>query len=512
MFKTIDKLLVKSFIPPFMVAFCIALFVFIMQYLWLYIDDIVGKGVSFFLILELVFYLSLSLVPLALPIGVLLASVMLFGNLSERYELSSLKTAGVSLMRIMRSLMWLTILISIFSFICSNYLIPVAKLKFHSRLHDIRTQKPALSIEKGIFNRDFQGYVIRIGDKDADNRNIQDVLIYDHVTTKGDEASIILAERGEMFTVEEENLFVMKLYDGTQYQDVTPSGDSKKKSKDPFIRTNFKTWTKVFDMGEFEINRTDEGDFKSHQYMMSAAQLRDTIKGLNRKIGDVSLSREYNFSHILDIGLGKLETTEYEKDRLKERPKSNFNPSKKISKKKNNIIYQKKDFGEASSFIDRFEEKDHRLLVTRSKSKAVSAKEKSKNSDFRLKNYSISKSKYTYELHWKYCMAAVCFIFLFIGAPMGAIIRKGGYGYPLLVSIVFFMVFIMLSIACRKLAHGLSMNAVLAGWLPGLILFPIGLFLTDRAMKDRKLLDVDVLMSKFVAFFKKQKLKNHHSD
>jgi lipopolysaccharide export system permease protein len=512
MLKTIDRLLVKSFIPPFMVAFCIALFVFIMQYLWLYIDDIVGKGVSFFLILELVFYLSLSLVPLALPIGVLLASVMLFGNLSERYELSSLKTAGISLMRIMRPLMWTTIFISIFSFVCSNYLIPVAKLKFHSRLHDIRTQKPALSIEKGIFNRDFQGYVIRVGDKDPDNRNIQDVLIYDHVTTKGDEASIILADRGEMFTVEEENLFVMKLYDGTQYQDVTPAGGTNKKSKDPFIRTNFKTWTKVFDMGEFEINRTDEEDFKSHQYMMSAAQLRDTIKGLNQKISDVGLSKEYNFGHMLNIGLGKLEATEYEKDRQKNRPKSNFNPNKISSKKKSVVIQQKEEIDDSSTFIDRFEDKDHRLLVTRSKSKAKSAKERHKNSDFRLNNYSISRSKYTYELHWKYCMAAVCFIFLFIGAPMGAIIRKGGYGYPLLVSIVFFMIFIMLSIACRKLAHGLSMNAILAGWLPGLILFPIGLFLTDRAMKDRKLLDVDVVMSKFITFFKKQKPESHQSN
>ena len=506
MLKTVDKLLLKSFFPPFTVAFCIALFVFIMQYLWLYIDDIVGKGISIFLVLELVFYLSLSLVPLALPIGVLLASVMQFGNLSEKYELSSLKTAGVSLMRIMRPLMFLTVFISIFSFMCSNYLIPVAKLKFHSRLHDIRRQKPALSIEEGIFNRDFHGYVIRVGNKDKDNRSIQNVLIYDHVSTKGDEANIILAERGEMYTIEEENLFVMNLFDGTQYQDVTPGGGSGKKSKDPYIRTNFKTWTKVFDMGEFDMNRTDEDEFKSHQYMMSTAQLRDTIDGLDLKIEEVSTARKYNFNHLVKIGLDPISANKFDSERKKQRVPSNFNPQKAVSKKvKRKAIMQldQEELSGLTTFLDYFEKGKHRNLVTSSKAKAKSAKERHKNNDFRINNYSISKSKYTYELHWKYCMAAVCFIFLFIGAPMGAIIRKGGYGYPLLVSIVFFVSFIMLSIACRKLAHGLSMNAILAGWLPGLILFPIGLFLTDRAMKDRKLLDVDAVMSKLVTFFKK---------
>ncbi|MEL6989094.1 MAG: LptF/LptG family permease, partial [Bacteroidota bacterium] len=383
--------------------------------------------------------------------------------------------------------------ISIFSFICSNYLIPVAKLKFHSRLHDIRRQKPALSIEEGIFNRDFQGYVIRVGNKLKDNRNIEDVLIYDHVSTKGDEANIIVAKKGEMYTIEEENLFVMNLYNGTQYQDVTPSSSSRKKSKHPHIRTDFETWTKVFDMGEFEIDRTDEDDFKSHQYMMSAAQLRDTIGGLNDKIGSVSKAREYNFGQMLDIGMNYEQTKIYNKKQTARKPGSTFNPNAKDNSRRNliaQISTPDKDF------ISSFKEDQHRLLTTRAKTGAKSAKENNKNKSFRINNFSISKSKYTYELNWKYCMAAVCFIFLFVGAPMGAIIRKGGYGYPLLVSIIFFVIFIMLSIACRKLAHSLSMDAVLAGWLPGLIMFPIGLFLTDRAMKDRKMLDVDGLLSK----------------
>ncbi|MEL6943665.1 MAG: LptF/LptG family permease, partial [Bacteroidota bacterium] len=177
--KIIDRLLLKSFLPPFSVTFFIALFVLIMQFLWKWIDDIAGKGVGLLFILEMLAYMCISLIPLALPIAVLISSVMVMGNLAERYELSSFKSAGVSLTRVMVPLMFLTFAISIFSYFCSDKLIPISNLKYQSRLYDIKNQKPTLSLEEGVFNDDFQGFSIRIGNKKEDNKTIENVLMYD---------------------------------------------------------------------------------------------------------------------------------------------------------------------------------------------------------------------------------------------------------------------------------------------------------------------------------------------
>jgi len=170
--KKLDKLLIGSFLPPFIATFFIALFVLVMQTLWVYIDDIAGKGVGFFLLVELVAYMSVSMIPMALPIAVLISSVMVLGNMAEEYELSSIKSAGVSLWRVMNPLMFVVFSVSVLSFFCSNNLIPVSNLKFKSRLYDIRKQKPTLSMEEGMFNDDFQGYSIRIGKKLPDNNSI----------------------------------------------------------------------------------------------------------------------------------------------------------------------------------------------------------------------------------------------------------------------------------------------------------------------------------------------------
>ncbi|HNM28009.1 MAG TPA: LptF/LptG family permease, partial [Saprospiraceae bacterium] len=177
--KKIDQLLFRSFLGPFAVAFGIALFVLVMQFLWLYIDEIAGKGVSILVLFELIGYLSISTFPMALPIAVLISSVMVLGNLAERYELSSMKSAGVSLLRVMRALIICAAAIAFFSYACSDFIIPISNLKFKSRLYDIRRQKPALTLEKGIFNEDFRQFVIRIGDKERDGETIKNVMIED---------------------------------------------------------------------------------------------------------------------------------------------------------------------------------------------------------------------------------------------------------------------------------------------------------------------------------------------
>jgi len=299
--KKIDRLLISSFIPPFIVTFSIAMFVLVMQVLWLYIDDIAGKGLGFFLIIELMGYKCVSLIPLALPLAVLISSVMVLGNMAEKYELSSLKSAGIPLSRIMRPLMFFGIASVFFSFITSNNLIPVANLKFGSRMYDIQKQKPALRLDAGIFNDDFDGYAIHIGEKEGD-KLIKEVLIYDHSDASKGRLSQIVAEQGEMYATEDGGYFLMQLQNGHQYVEAEPSVSGGQRSY-PFIRTNFKKWTKVFDLSEFDLNRTNEELFKSNRSMMTSAQLRVAADSISIKIRrrEVGLSNQMsNYFHFLE--------------------------------------------------------------------------------------------------------------------------------------------------------------------------------------------------------------------
>ena len=475
-----------------------------MQFLWTYIDDIVGKGAGLWIILELLFYLSISLFPTALPIAVLISSVMLMGNLAENYELASFKSAGVPLLRVMAPLMAVTSVISVFSFFCSNNFIPIANLKFKSRLYDIRKQKPTLSLEEGVFNDDFKDIIIHIGKKGEDNVSIEDILIYDHSNYNRDRASIITAKRGEMYATDGQEYFVMNLYDGSQYQEMEASGTGRKKNH-PFMRTSFKEWTRIFDLGEFELNRTDERLFKSHQTMLSARQLVVAIDSIDKKIDkkiiqlDKHISKYFYYtkdsSYLQSISAaGKLKKEKKGKDG-------------KPIKQGNSLAIKKKPYKQDleeglenyENFLSTFIQRDRVSILNKAKSFARGIHGQAKTTKATLEKIGQSKIKHIYELHIKFSLAIACFIFLFIGAPMGAIVRKGGFGYPLLISIIFFMLFIVLNMTCKKLAETFVLAPSLAAWVPCLILFPLGLFLTSKAMNDTKVLNID----RYIAFIRK---------
>ncbi|MCI5080658.1 MAG: LptF/LptG family permease, partial [Saprospiraceae bacterium] len=280
--KKLDRLLISSFIPPFMVTFAIAIFVLLMQILWLYIDDIAGKGLGFFILIELLAYKCVSLIPMALPLAMLISSVMVMGNLAEHYELSSFKSAGVSLRRVMAPLMFMGVLVTLSSYFCSNNLIPVANLKFGSRMYDIQQQKPALRLDVGVFNDDFDGYAIHIGDKEGDS-NIEEVLIYDHSEANRGRLGQIMAKEGEMYATDDGSYFVMNLREGHQYIETKPSGYGRNQNH-PFVRTNFDSWQKVFDLSEFQLNRTNEELFKQNRSMLSTSQLAEAVDSLEYRI------------------------------------------------------------------------------------------------------------------------------------------------------------------------------------------------------------------------------------
>ncbi|MEM9918240.1 MAG: LptF/LptG family permease [Bacteroidota bacterium] len=526
--KTIDKLLIKSFVPPFIVTFFIALFVLIMQFLWTYIDDIVGKGVSFFMLMELLSYLSISLVPTALPIAILISSVMVMGNLAERYELASFKSAGVPLLRVMQPLMYVTLSISFLSFVTSNNIIPVSNLQFKSRLYDIRKQKPALALETGVFNDDFRNLIIHIGAKGKDNRSIEDILIYDHNNYNRGKATMILAKKGEMYTTHDRRFFVMNLLEGTQYQETQQTVKGKDKTY-PFVRTSFSEWTKVFDLSEFEINETNKELFKSHYSMLSSSQLRSAIDSIERKIDKryESMSeqvgkyfRAFKTVKIVDTTLldkapelpgDSIEITSnlLESKKIQQLQKSK--PKKQSGKKavtlQNLQNELDKPLAEYPSLLKTLKIKDQTRFLNRAKSSARSIHGQADTANSTINREEESKVKHVFELNIKKSMALACFIFLFIGAPMGAIVRKGGFGYPILIAIIFFMLYIVLNIFCKKLAESFVLPAIVAAWMPCIVLFPIGMILTYRAMNDSKVVNIDRYVQFFIRIFNRRKVK-----
>ncbi len=564
--RKIDRLLLVSFIPPFLVTFGIATFVLLMQILWVYIDDIAGKGLGMFVIIELLAYKCVGLVPMALPLAILISGVMVLGGLAERYELSSLKSAGVSLLRVMRPIILFGTGAMIVSYLCNDYIIPVANLQFGSRMYDIREKKPALSLEAGIFNDDFGNYAIRIGSKESDGKTIRDVLMYDHSNANTGRLTQVVAESGEMFATDDGSYFIMKLYVGHQYIESAPAGRSTRGGS-PFIRTAFKSWNKVFDLGEFNLDVTNPELFSQNRSMMSISQLASQIDTIQKRIDQrqVNLAKQIgSFFSVLPVDslypdgvIERLAPTDeianqelsdttnatseefLAQDSLKRdsskvsmaerlaadrrlgKPTANAPPpvalqgsNRSTAGRPSNLSTaarnrQQRDTSQkrvllplekfsdttatVAAWLDELTPVERRRFLSKAKASARAIVNQAGQAEVSLNRTMEDKVKHIYEMHTKYSMAVVCIIFVFVGAPLGAIVRKGGFGYPLLVSVVAFIVFIVLTIFCRKIAETFLVPAALAAWLPSLILFPIGVWLTIKAMADSKLFEMNGL-------------------
>lgn len=550
MIKIVDRLLLKSFVGPFIVTFAIAIFFFLMQTLWFYIDDLVGKGLGLFFIIELMAYKCVSLIPMALPLAILISCVMVMGGMAEHYELSTMKSAGVRLLRIMRPLIFIGVASAVLSYYCSATLIPLANLQFGSRMYDVQQQKPILQLDEGVFNDDFQGFTIHIGKKGSDGKSIKDVLIYDQSENAKGGYSQISADRGEMFTTPDGKYFVMLLKDGYQYIEITPGGAANNGGKYPFVRTSFKQWTKVFDMSEFLLARTNPALFTSNKSMMSIPQLADAVDSMDLRIDDrrgalfVQTKGYFTFLPADSIlQSAPVEGIQQEEDTVSlqldapkidssavsqtpQKPQSAYQKAiqemteeaidpqtgeklqPKQAKVAAKILHLKgkptpvvpdtipavvvsdsliNPLDTATQFINIFHKNDQLRMYDRAKTFMLSVQNQAESTVRSINAMRETQVKYAYEMWTKYSIALVCIIFVFIGAPMGAIVRKGGFGYPILISIVFFMLFVILTIFCRKIAEAFVLPAVAAAWVPAIVLFPIGLILTIKAMNDSKL-------------------------
>ncbi len=512
--KQIDKLILKSFIGPFMATFFIALFVLTLQVLWVYIDELIGRGLGITTLSEMIFYLSVSLVPQALPIAVLISSVMVFGNLAEHYELSAFKSAGVSLFRIMMPGLLFVFGIALFSFFSSNDFIPRARLQFVTRMYDIRQKKATLSLEAQTFNDDFKGYSIFIGSKDPDGITISDVLIYDQ--SNRSKYSMIAAEVGKMYNVNDGQYFVLKLFNGTRYEE---GGEYKSKNKQ-YTRTGFKEYTKIFDLSEFDLNESNHSIFKTNEKMLNVTQLYHAIDSINTAYEKqpyaykkISVGKYY-FEKQKDTTYYNIKQKKIEKDKILNLKSKNSKSKKKKTlqnlKKKNSAKIKRKrkpkqgpnfpqhivecPIDSYDFYLETFEISKQSGIISRAKSNVRSLKNKASNLEVQLTRIRKKKTKHIMVFYDKFSLALICLIFLFIGAPMGAIVKKGGFGFPILIAIFVFVAYMMLNIFYQKRAELEFLSPHLAAWLPSIYLSIAGIILTFLALND---VSASTITSKF---------------
>ena len=281
--KLIDKFITRSFFAPYFLSFIVAEFVLVMQFLWLYIDELAGKGLTMLDIAELVVYYGVLMIPLAVPITILISSVMVFGEISEKFELSSMKSAGISLLRVMRYGVFIAIATFGFSLFVSNYLKPKAAYSFNSKLLSIRKKKPSISLNEKVFNKDFSAHTVYIGDKNKNGKDISKVKMYNHSQRGNVIFSFVTAEDGSMYSTEDEKYFIIDLRKGNQYQELRSNSDRGRENY-PFIKTTFKEWQKVFDLSEFNLENINPGLFSNKRELMNTVQLIAQVDSSTNRI------------------------------------------------------------------------------------------------------------------------------------------------------------------------------------------------------------------------------------
>jgi lipopolysaccharide export system permease protein len=454
LFKKLDILILKAFIGPFLAALLITTFVLTMQFFWLYIDDLVGKGLDLFTILQLIGLVSVSIFTTALPLSLLFSSIMTFGNLGESYELIAIKAAGIPLVRFMRPLFIFTIFLSGIAFLFSNNIIPVTQLKLTNLKFDIIVAKPAIDIKEGVFYDKIDGYVIKLGKKESNDSVIRNIVIFEKRFNLQD--NMIVSESGVMRVTANKKFLEFILYNGWRYQE----RGQKNTTNTEFTRLYFKEYKKVFDLNSFQMNKNDEINYDPK--MLNVSQLNQAIDSLNNK------DSFYQKRMYADIA-PTLRFLQYKDSTGLFLTQKKAKHIKKFSELiSDSLANSMKDFAgfQLNSISGNF-----KLLA-----------------DIELSDKSAA-AFHSIEWHRKFTLSFACIVLFLIGAPLGSIIRKGGLGTPMVLAIVFFVIFFLLNNFGEKFAKSGQWDVYKGMWLSSGILIPVGLFLTYKAMRDSQLLN-----------------------
>lgn len=468
--KRLHTFVLESFLPVFLMTFMISNFILVMQLLWRHIDHIVGKGIEIGVFLEFYWYSALSLVPMSLPLAVLLASLMTFGNFGERLELLSMKAAGISLYHIMKPLTVLMIAISIGAFYFQDKAMPVVQVKLMSLLSSFKQKSPELSIPEGAFYSDIAGVTIYVKHKDTENNLLKNLMIYDF--SEGyDNTAVTLAKSGKLqFTTDKKNL-VFTLYDGEGFSNFNNQPSTG--TSIPYRRETFKRKALVMDF-DGNFNRVDESNFSSLHFSKNTKELSHIIDSVGSLLDSLALKNEKDYVQTRYMG------------RQQEREHQLITPDSILK-----LTSTKPQLPKVDSLL-KTQDRDQMLrTANRARAKASDIR-----SDLEYKQIMVANETYQFrrssiEFHRKFTLSFACLIFFFIGAPLGAIIRKGGLGMPAVVSVFLFIIYYMIDITGYKFARDGVWNPVLGGWISSAAMLPLGLFLTYKAVNDSAIMNAD---------------------
>ena len=421
------------------------MFVFEMQFIWVYLDDLVGKGIDPLTLLQLLIYASARIVNMALPLAILMSSIMTMGALAENYELTAMKSAGMSLSRILRPLVIFMVALSVFSFVFANNVWPIANLKFRTLLFSIVQQRPTLNLQSGVFYNGIEGISIRVMDKNIETGVLKDVLIYDHRNQNLGNRTVIRAQEGDMSETEDKRFLILTLKNGVTYEEKEESGRPKKGTMQsaknekhmPLVAGNFETMVLRLDLSSLIFQKNDEEVFRNSFEMMTIAQLDRAIDSL-----------------------------ELQKDSLN-KAIQNFNTHNETSN--TGTIVSHNSLNTKDIVVDKAKQ-----------SKTIEGMNEE------LMNRMKYINRHKIEWHRKFTLAFSCIILFFIGAPLGAIIRKGGIGWPTILALGIFILFEMLTIAGEKMTKSNILDPAVGMWLATFVTLPMGIFITYRARMEGK--------------------------
>ncbi|MDR1848279.1 MAG: LptF/LptG family permease [Bacteroidales bacterium] len=457
--KKLDKLILKSYIGPLVLTFSISMFVLLLQFLWQKMEKIVGKGLEWSVWLKIIAYACATIVPMALPLTVLLASIMTMGNFGERYELVAMKASGVSLWRVLRPLIWLSVLLSLLAFWFSNNIMPSATEKSRVIMYEVGAKKPTLNIREGEFYADIEGYVIRIGKKDKKGENLSNIMIYDHSKELGN-YSVTSAKTGQMFSEDNGNTLVFNLQDGFTIQEDV---EGENYFKRPFMRLYFKEQKVRIDVSDFALEETDQDRYKGHYKTMNLLELVN-------QIGKIRKGNEDFAAYFLKS---------ITKNALIQKQKAKTSLQKNLYKDYNALSPQDKQF------VDNYSSSSIASLQGEIQSKRF--KNESDQSDIIL---------HQIEVHRKFTLSAACLILFFIGAPLGALIRKGGLGMPVVVSIISFILYYLVGMFGEKFVKEGTIGAAEGMWASSVVFLALGIFLTIKATRESSMLNAEQWQNK----------------
>lgn len=470
--KILDKYLLKTFLITFTTVFVILFFIFILQSVWLFISELAGKDLDLILVAKFLLFSMPRIIPLVLPLSVLLASIMTFGNLAENYEFAAMKSSGISLQRAMRILIIFIFLLSILAFWFSNNVIPYAEYKFINFRKNIAQAKPAMAIAEGQFN-DVGFYNIKVNKKSGENGNIlTGVTIHEKPTNMGESKTVIKAKNGELISSEKSSILKLVLNDGYYYQDVTPK-KYEDRAKLPFVKGAFKKQIINIDLSELNKVDTENESINSTSTMLNVNELRYTLDSLSKNRDNEVVSFTENINQ--RVGLSKQVTIS-------------------TAKKKKQL---------PDNLLSLYDTKQKKGILDMASSNLTSTIYSIESTQKELQDKQRDINKHLTALYEKFVIAFACFLMFFIGAPLGAIIRKGGLGLPIVFAVLIFITFHFINTFGKRVSQEGGMTPFLGSWMSSFILSPLAILLTYRATNDNGLVNFDVITTPIQQVFQK---------